>query len=106
MDPVIPVAVQRLLRRAAAILAGYRHRARAWRELQALDEPGLRDIGLSHRAAAERWHGCLHEAFPALHPVGQEDVRRSGSTASLHAGFTQRTHHSLATVQPAPAQTA
>jgi uncharacterized protein YjiS (DUF1127 family) len=95
----LTVAAQQLLRAAADLLAGYRCRARAWRELQALDHHALRDIGLSHRAAAERWHGCLRE-------VGQEETRRDNSRSVLHARFTQAAHHSPARVQQAPAQAA
>lgn len=41
-----------LLRRVVQHLQRRRDDARAWRELQLLDDHGLRDIGLSHRAAA------------------------------------------------------
>lgn len=92
-------AVQLLLREAARLLAGHRQRARAWRELQALDPHALRDMGLSHRAAAEHGHGGLRD-------VGQEEPGRGSATRGLHAGFTQAEHHSLARVQQTPAQAA
>jgi uncharacterized protein YjiS (DUF1127 family) len=43
----------RLAGRAARTLADRRRRAMAYRDLQSLDAQLLRDIGLSHRAAAE-----------------------------------------------------
>lgn len=43
----------RLAGRAARTLADRRRRAIAYRDLQSLDAQLLRDIGLSHRAAAE-----------------------------------------------------
>jgi uncharacterized protein YjiS (DUF1127 family) len=90
-------AVQLLLREAARLLAGYRQRARAWHDLQALDPHALRDLGLSHRAVAERWNDGFHD-------VGQEEPGRGSATAALHAGFTQGEHHSRARVQQTPAQ--
>lgn len=92
-------ALQHLLREAARLLAGYRQRARAWRELQALDPHALRDIGLSHRAVAEHWRGCRRD-------VGQEEPGRASASLVLHAGFTQTDHDSLARVQQTPAQAA
>lgn len=48
----------RLARRAARALAERHRRAIAYRDLQSLDAYMLRDIGLSHRAAAE--YPCDH----------------------------------------------
>jgi uncharacterized protein YjiS (DUF1127 family) len=47
-------APARLLRRAMRAWQEWRHLARALRDLQSLDDITLRDLGLSHRAAAER----------------------------------------------------
>lgn len=90
-------AMQLLLRETTRLLAAYRQRARAWHELQALDPHALRDIGLSHRAAAERWNGCLRDA-------GREETPCSNSSEGLHARFTQAAHHSPARIQQASAQ--
>ena len=47
-----PVAA--LARRTACAVQAWRREAIAQRDLKALDERALRDLGLSHRAAAQR----------------------------------------------------
>jgi uncharacterized protein YjiS (DUF1127 family) len=44
--------IAQLARRVACFLAAQHRRAVAYRDLQLLDDRMLRDIGLSHRAAA------------------------------------------------------
>jgi uncharacterized protein YjiS (DUF1127 family) len=48
---------RRMSRRLACMLAARRRRLNGYRDLQLLDERALRDIGLSHRAAADSPRG-------------------------------------------------
>jgi len=54
LRPLVGIAwLTHLRRRIADAMADRRHHAAYRRDLQRLDEHTLRDIGLSHRAAAE-----------------------------------------------------
>ena len=63
--------IERVRHRIARALLRRRRRAAAYRDLELLDAVALRDLGLSHRAAAEAshgnddaWQGCAMPVAP------------------------------------------